>query len=1143
MKKSLSRVLSIVLTVAMMLTLLPATFVSAANEPVFTLSIVDGEGNAVGALNPGSTAYVRIGVSGIESIYNMAAGITATNATFNTDLSALNKRFGETGTLGELFEINNEMQGAVVTSSLAKFKLTKISTVSPAALPVAASEFVLVDVPFTVPAGTEVGAEISFDFSAAENDTNIQTTSNVADFYCIGDPWGNVITAEPLTVEVAENPYSITSVALKTALDVIPLGADFPGFGEDNRIVATYDLDRDGDQVMDTAEYEIVTNAAAEGKAYIDITSFNKDAMGTYTFDVTVTDSAVLNSPYTGEDAVSVTVGDAARTGEITADTTKVVEVKYGADYDAVKAAINARTDLFKDIYTDGSQVAATYTVAVENIDAAAYVNTTVGTEQTVTVTAVEGTTVVDGSVKVKVLPATITGVALENVWVNYPELPEGTEFPGFDGNRIVATFDPATSAIENATFDIVTDAAADETAYVDVTPYDAAAAGDYTLPVVVTTAAIAEPYTGSIILTVDPAAETDNVALLSPYLRIDFTEDELAAKTAAETLVLAAEGMFYTILTNDTTGAVADAVFATSVLTEYSALDNAVFVTITDITPGKTLVGDNVVRVSLGEPPATKANSAKFVDGEGVEVTPAIKAAIAEYEEDPAKLTLDWSAYDLTIEYANPNPEAAEETPYLTATYEYSVDGTNGTYTVEGWADFTECGEVGEQVVTVKVYDASKAAIDGQDYAYIGTLTAEITEADTTGIVKIESDTEVKVKNRTTEEEAIEAVTDKDGLFVELFKDGSTKTSDVKATTVAIAEYDGTVAGDYVATVTAIDSEEVILDTENATLTVVVKSKNVGGGTPAGTVTNKPETDDAEDETTTEGTTTEGTTTEPETTPEDETTEEEPVKDQIYFADVKDGHWAKDAVFHLAEKGIIAGDSNYKIRPDDAITREEASKIIALAAKYELGDTTLNFTDSAAVSEWAVEYVAASVANGAFTGFPDGTFAPQGTVTREQFAAIVIRAFNFGESTNELTFADAETITWSKGYVAKASELGIITGYAEDNTFRPAGAVTRAEAFAMLSRALTLKEALDAAMNTVIIPEETTVDNSEEDGEDSGDPEGSTTAPEGEEDSSTSTTETTTGIDVNEDGVINEDDDVNNDGVIDQDDVDEFNS
>ncbi len=610
MKKSLSRALIVVLTVAIMITLLPATLVSAANAPVFTLSIVNSEGEAVEALHPGSTAYVRIGVAGIEQLYNMAAGITATNATFNTDLSALNKRFGETGTLGELFEINNMMQGAVVTTSTAKFKLTKISTVSPAALPTAVSAFVLVDVPFTVPAGTEVGTEISFDFCAPENDTNIQTTSNIADFYCIGDPWGNVITADPLTVTVTEVPYAITCVALKTDIDEIPLGADFPGFGEDNRIVATYDLDRNDDQVMDTAEYAIVTDAPAEGKAYIDISTFNKDARGTYTFDVVVVDSTISNSPYTQEDAVSVTVGDPVATGTITADTTKVVEVKYGADADAVRAAISARTDLFKDVYTDGSQVDAVYTVDVANIDTTGYVSTSVGTEQTVTVTAVEGKAIADGTVKVKVNPTTITGIALDSAWVNYPEMPDGTQFPGFGGRSIVATFDSATSAIASAMFEIDTEEQSAEKAYIDISSYDAATKGEYTLPVVVTTAAIgSEAYSGFITLTVDPAAATDNVRLVRGYLVLEDPDGSEADIAAAESLVMSTAELFATVLTNDELGTFAEGVFATSVVSQYSAAEKVVYVSITSVTGGKTLTGENVVAVSVNSAPVIKGS------------------------------------------------------------------------------------------------------------------------------------------------------------------------------------------------------------------------------------------------------------------------------------------------------------------------------------------------------------------------------------------------------------------------------------------------------------------------------------------------------------------------------------------------------
>lgn len=1145
MKKSLSRVMSIILTVAMMLTLLPATFVSAANAPVFTLSVVDAAGNELTALHPGTSAYLRVGVSGIEAINDMAVKVEATNAQLDATAANLVKKYTDYSDLSAVLEINL-VNGVTLSTSSSSIKFTQIMGQTVPDTGVAITEFSLVDIPFTVPANTEIGTDVAFTFATGSNETNISIGGlSATNRYTIGHST-RPITANEVTIAVTEDPYTITDFTLVPTFEVLPLGADFPGF--DGKVVrATMDKDNDEVPGFDTQDYEIVTDAPTEGKAYIDTTSFNKDAMGTYTFDVVIKDSTKKNAGglFTKEDAVTVVVGDAVKTGAVTADTTKVVEVKYGSELADIKAAIAARSDLFKDVYTNGDEVPATYTITEAAVDAASVTGTTVG-DYTATVTAIDGVSIENGEVKVKVVPTTITAIALETPWVAYPEAPEGTEFPGFAGNRVVATFDSATSAIENATFDIATDTAASEKAFIDPTDYDAATAGTYNLPVIIITAAVAELYEGTIALTVDPAAATDRVELVAPYLMTTYTEDEAAAKAAAEALVLAQEDMFYTILTNDERGAVAEGVLASTVTSEYVALENKVAVTITSVTDGKTLEGDAVVNVSLGEPPATKAGSAEFVDDEGNPAAPSIKAAISDYEEDPSKLALDWSAYDLTIEYANPNPAEAEETPYLTATYEYSEDGANGTYTVEGWLDFEDGGEVGTQTVTVKVYDSGKAKVEGEEYVYVGTLTATMEPADTTGKVRVVEDKEVKVSYATTLEKAITTVTKKSGLFEEIFKDGSAKKADVKATVLTIAEYDSTLPGDYVATITAIDDETKTLDGE-AALTVVVKTRNIGGGggVTAGTVVkdNNPEIEKEPilpPETEQPGTDTEET---PVTTPEEETKEEE-TPQEVYIADVKNGHWAKDAIVNLIRKGIVTSDSNFKVRPDDGFTREEASKTIVLAAKYPVDGTTVEYADAASISDWAVPYVTSATANGVFTGYPDGTFAPQGTVTREQLAAIIIRAFNFGEGTKEITFADSASITWSKAYVAKAVELGIVNGYAADNTFRPANVVTRAEAFAMISRALTLKEAIDAAMNTTIIEKEQEAVDAEIDETTSGDDgsSGADTDVSEETETEANTPETTGSIDVNGDGVVNSEDDVNNDGEINQEDVDEFN-
>ena len=158
-------------------------------------------------------------------------------------------------------------------------------------------------------------------------------------------------------------------------------------------------------------------------------------------------------------------------------------------------------------------------------------------------------------------------------------------------------------------------------------------------------------------------------------------------------------------------------------------------------------------------------------------------------------------------------------------------------------------------------------------------------------------------------------------------------------------------------------------------------------------------------------------------------------------------------------EKKIVSGDASGNIRPSDNITREEVAKIVAVAQGLAVEGDASNVTDSSDVSDWAKPYVDAVVKAGAFSGNPDGTFAPKAAITREQFAAVIVRAYGFGESDKELAFADVNMLEWSKPFVAKAVELGIVNGY-EDNTFKPGAQITRAEAFAMLTIAMALKEA-----------------------------------------------------------------------------------
>jgi len=1091
MKKSLSKVMSIALTVAMLFTLLvPVTFVSAEVNPAVRLSIVDADGSPVASLYPETSAFLRVDISGLEQIMAAAVFVNAVGAEFGAKENLV-KKYSEYDAFKDInskeilcIDMGLGVSATASTMSIGLTESTDMDVIR--TLPIAIEAFTLVDIPFTVTAS--VGDAVSFTFSTGVDDTYVTVATGRSGKYYV-DHATQPLEVTGCNATVVERPANITDANIKTAIEQIAQGTEFAGF-EDNKIVATLDKDvNPADDIMDTKEYSIVTEAPgadADGVAYVDISALNVNVTGTYKFDVVIYDSTMAISPYTKEDAVEITVGDAVKTGEIVADTTKVVKVKYGTNEEGVKDEINRRHDLFKDVMTYGEPQASTeYQALVEGIDIGSYDGTTVG-EYELTVTAVTGGATIQGGaavIRVEVLPTTITELALESAWVNEPEYPEGTPFPGFGARVIKATFDPNTSAKPYAEYEIVevTEEVTDpdlEKAYINIAPYRADVPGDYPLPVVIKSAALAEVYRGTYTLKVDPAEATDKVKVdASKYIRINYIENEAEAKAAAENAVEETGGIFFTILTNGEIGGVSE-VAATAVSSEH----NGTFVTVTVSAEGKEIDGDDTVKVYLGEPPVINANSAKFVDAEGEDIVPSVKAAAGDYA---AEAVMDWSQYKVAVTYPNPVPNATDN---VEAVYEYAP-GVDGKYfEIEGWVDYAEGEEVGEQTVTVKIYDSSKANSAG--LAYTGTLKAKIEEADSTNIVELKADSEIKVKYGTSEEDAIEDIKDKAGLFLELYKDGSKKASTVKAAAVTIAEYNANVAGDYTATITAIDDETKTF--EAAEMTVVVKKRVVSSRVPSGTTVGgggvaepevKPEDPATTPDTGDTGSTDnkpEDTTTKPDAgdkddKPEDVTT---PV---ATFTDLPADHWANEVVSKLVAKGIISGDADNNVRPAANITREEAAKTIVLAADLIKEGATANFTDSHSISKWAAEYVAQAVASGAFTGHPDGSFAPKDNVTREQFAAIVIRAFGFGESASALAFADqGEVNSWAKGFVAKAVELGVINGYA-DNTFRPAQLVSRAEAFAMISRALDLKAALDAAMNAEAEKEEVAEEKTEE--------------------------------------------------------------
>ncbi len=90
--------------------------------------------------------------------------------------------------------------------------------------------------------------------------------------------------------------------------------------------------------------------------------------------------------------------------------------------------------------------------------------------------------------------------------------------------------------------------------------------------------------------------------------------------------------------------------------------------------------------------------------------------------------------------------------------------------------------------------------------------------------------------------------------------------------------------------------------------------------------------------------------------------------------------------------------------------------------------------------------------------GFPDGTFRPNGTLTRAQFVKVLVLTLGIApNSSGTGAFSDVASGAWYASYVASAMQAGLVQGLTP-TSFGPNDTVTREQIAVLLTRALQLK-------------------------------------------------------------------------------------
>ncbi|CAM3885188.1 S-layer homology domain-containing protein [Alkalicoccus chagannorensis] len=179
-------------------------------------------------------------------------------------------------------------------------------------------------------------------------------------------------------------------------------------------------------------------------------------------------------------------------------------------------------------------------------------------------------------------------------------------------------------------------------------------------------------------------------------------------------------------------------------------------------------------------------------------------------------------------------------------------------------------------------------------------------------------------------------------------------------------------------------------------------------------------------------------------------------------FSDVE-GHSLEKEMNKAVERDILAGFPDGTARPDEAVTRAQFATFFARALDlpYQPDEGRFNDVDS---SHTFAEGIFRASSAGLIQGYPDGGFAPDQEITREEMATLIYRAMTNvldmpSQQLEESVFIDEADIHSSHRSAVEANYFyGVITGHPADEEgtsfrFAPKDSATRAQAAAFITR------------------------------------------------------------------------------------------
>ena len=171
-------------------------------------------------------------------------------------------------------------------------------------------------------------------------------------------------------------------------------------------------------------------------------------------------------------------------------------------------------------------------------------------------------------------------------------------------------------------------------------------------------------------------------------------------------------------------------------------------------------------------------------------------------------------------------------------------------------------------------------------------------------------------------------------------------------------------------------------------------------------------------------------------------------------YSDVPDKHWAAESIAQCKQYNLLQGIGSGKFGLGQKMTRAAyAAALCRLMGWKTVTPEKGSFTDNQDTKKWYFSAIETASEHDVFPGHST-TCRPNDAITREEMAAMTVRALGYstlsGTVQDECPFTD---VTTNPGYITLAWRMGLVTGM-NAATFAPKGDTTREQAAAVLLRA-----------------------------------------------------------------------------------------